>query len=68
MIGEGITATWTIRVLKRAGFQVNQKKNSLPISVEVISNYKQVLWKITNSQIVYTYHSLYEMIEFLNYL
>ncbi|MEH2259494.1 ABC transporter ATP-binding protein [Nostoc sp.] len=68
LIGEGITAIWTIRALKRAGFQVNQTQNSLPISVEVISNYKQVLWKITNSQTVYTYHSLYEMINFLNSL
>ncbi|MEH2084023.1 MAG: ABC transporter ATP-binding protein [Nostoc sp.] len=68
LIGEGIAATWTIRALKRAGFQVNQSKNSLPISVEVISNSKQVFWKITNSQTVYTYHSLYEMIKFLDCL
>lgn len=57
---------WTIRALKRAGFQVNQNKNSLPISVEVITKSKQVLWKITNSQSVYTHHSLYEMIKFLD--
>ncbi|MDZ8261175.1 ABC transporter ATP-binding protein [Nostoc sp. ChiQUE01b] len=68
LIGEDIATVWTIRALKRAGFKVNQIQNNLPISVEVISNSKQVLWKITNSQTVYTYHSLYEMIKFLNYL
>ncbi|WP_375515224.1 ABC transporter ATP-binding protein [uncultured Nostoc sp.] len=68
VIGEGIAVTWTIRALKRAGFQVNQIQNKLPISVEVISNSKQVLWKITNSKTVYTYHSLYEMIKFLDCL
>ncbi|MEH2284326.1 MAG: ABC transporter ATP-binding protein [Nostoc sp.] len=68
VIGEGIASVWTIRALKRVGFKVNQSQKSLPISVEVISNSKQVLWKITNSQTVYIYHSLYEMIKFLNYL
>ena len=68
LIGEGIASVWTIRALKRAGFQVNQNKNSLPISVEVITKSKQVLWKITNSQSVYTHHSLYEMIKFLDCL
>ncbi|MEI1375296.1 ABC transporter ATP-binding protein [Nostoc sp. UHCC 0926] len=67
-IGEGIASVWTIRALKRAGFQVNQNKNSLPISVEVITKSKQVFWKITNSQSVYTHHSLYEMIKFLDCL
>jgi iron complex transport system ATP-binding protein len=68
LIGEGIASVWTIRALKRAGFQVNQTQNNLPISVEVISNSQQVLWKITNSQTVYTYQSLYEMIKFLDCL
>ncbi|MCV3214825.1 ABC transporter ATP-binding protein [Plectonema radiosum NIES-515] len=68
LIGEGIASVWTIRALKRAGFKVNQSQNSLPISVEVISNSKQFLWKITKSKTVYTYHSLYEMIKFLDYL
>ncbi|MEH2117889.1 ABC transporter ATP-binding protein [Nostoc sp.] len=68
LIGEGIASVWTIRALKRAGFQVNQNKNSLPISVEVIAKSKQVLWKITHSQSVYTHHSLYEMIKFLDCL
>ncbi|MCC5604401.1 ABC transporter ATP-binding protein [Nostoc favosum] len=66
LIGKGIATVWTIRALKRAGFQVNQNKNGL--SVEVITQSRQVLWKITNSQTVYTYHSLYELIKFLNYL
>lgn len=66
LIGEGIAVVWTIRALKRAGFQVNQNKNGL--LVEVITQSKQVLWKITNSQTVYIYHSLYELIKFLNYL
>ncbi|HEY9804753.1 MAG TPA: ABC transporter ATP-binding protein [Leptolyngbyaceae cyanobacterium] len=66
VIGEGIAIIWTIRALKRAGFQVSQKKNAL--SVEVITQSQQFLWKITNSQTVYTYHSLYELIKFLNYL
>jgi iron complex transport system ATP-binding protein len=66
VMGEGIASVWTIRALKRAGFQVNQKKNGLPISVEVITKSKQVLWQITNSQSVYTHHSLYEMIKFLD--
>ncbi|WP_375498749.1 ABC transporter ATP-binding protein [uncultured Nostoc sp.] len=66
VIGEGIAITWTIRAFKRAGFQVNQNKNGL--AVEVITQSKQVLWKITNSQTVYIYHSLYELIKFLNYL
>ncbi|MEH1833647.1 MAG: ABC transporter ATP-binding protein [Nostoc sp.] len=64
--GEGIAVIWTIRAFKRVGFQVNQNENGL--SVEVITQSKQVLWKITNSQTVYTYHSLYELIKFLNYL
>ncbi|MEH2275986.1 MAG: ABC transporter ATP-binding protein [Nostoc sp.] len=68
LIGEGIASVWTIHALKRAGFQVNQNKNSLPISVEVITNSKQVLWKITTSQNVYIHHSLYEMIKFLDCL
>ena len=68
LIGEGIASVWTIRALKRAGFQVNQNKNSLPISVEVITKSKQVLWKITSSQSVYTHHSLDEMIKFLDCL
>ncbi|MEH2402912.1 ABC transporter ATP-binding protein [Nostoc sp.] len=68
LIGEGIASVWTIRALKRAGFQVNQNKNILPISVEVITKSKQVLWKITNNQSVYTHDSLYEMIKFLDCL
>ncbi|MEH1843821.1 MAG: ABC transporter ATP-binding protein [Nostoc sp.] len=64
--GEGIAVIWTIRAFKRVGFQVNQNENGL--LVEVITQSKQVLWKITNSQTVYTYHSLYELIKFLNYL
>ncbi|BAY69660.1 ABC transporter ATP-binding protein [Anabaena sp. FACHB-709] len=68
LIGEGIASVWTIRALKRAGFQVNQTQNNLPISVEVISNSQQFLWKITNSQTVYIYQSLSEMIKFLDCL
>ncbi|MEH1947139.1 MAG: ABC transporter ATP-binding protein [Nostoc sp.] len=68
LIGEGIASVWTTRALKRAGFKVNQSQNSLPISVEVISNSKQFLWKITQSKTIYTYHSLYEMIKFLDFL
>ncbi|MEH2313909.1 MAG: ABC transporter ATP-binding protein [Nostoc sp.] len=68
LIGEGIASVWTIRALKRAGFQVNQNNNSLPISVKVITKSKQVLWKITNNQSVYTHDSLYEMIKFLDCL
>ncbi|MEH2444251.1 MAG: ABC transporter ATP-binding protein [Nostoc sp.] len=68
LIGEGIASVWTIRALKRVGFQVIQNKNSLPISVEVITKSKQVLWKITNNQSVYTHDSLYEMIKFLDCL
>ncbi|MEH2338699.1 ABC transporter ATP-binding protein [Nostoc sp.] len=68
VIGEGIASVWTIRALKRAGFQVNQNKNGLRISVEVITKSKQVLWRITNSQSVYTHHSLYEMIKFVDCL
>ncbi|ODH02289.1 ATP-binding protein [Nostoc sp. KVJ20] len=66
LIGEGIASVWTIRAFKRAGFQVNQNKKGL--SVEVITQSKQILWKLTNSQTVHTYHSLYELIKFLNYL
>ncbi|QKQ74055.1 ABC transporter ATP-binding protein [Nostoc sp. TCL240-02] len=68
LIGEGIASVWTIRALKRGGFKVNQIQNILPISVDVISNSKQVLWKITKNNTVYTYHSLYEMIKSLNSL
>lgn len=68
LIGEGIASIWTIRALKRAGFQVHQSKNGLPISVEVISNSKRVSWQITNNKTVYTYHSLYELIKFLDCL
>lgn len=83
LIGEGIASVWTIRALERVGFLVNRSTKSstledathsmLPhrgtqISVEVISNYQQVLWRITNSKTVYTYHSLYEMMKFLDCL
>ncbi len=68
LVGEGIAAIWTIRALKRAGFQVNQNKNGLPISVEVITKSKQILWQIINSQSIYTHYSLYEMIKFLDCL
>ncbi|MEH2170893.1 MAG: ABC transporter ATP-binding protein [Nostoc sp.] len=76
LIGEGIATMWTIRALERVGFLVTQSARSstledatqTQISVEVISNYEQVLWRITNSKTVYTHHSLYEMIKCLDYL
>ena len=68
VIGEGIATVWTIRALERVGFQVHQSRNSLPISVEVISNSKQVSWQIINNNTVYTYHSLYELIKLLGNL
>ncbi|MEH2198927.1 ABC transporter ATP-binding protein [Nostoc sp.] len=74
VIGEGIASVWTIRALERVGFLVNRSAKSskvedatqIQISVEVISNYERVLWQITNSNTVYTHHSLYEMIKFLD--
>jgi iron complex transport system ATP-binding protein len=67
-IGEGIAAVWTMRALKRAGFQVFQSENNLPISIEVISNSRKLMWKITNSQTVNIYNSLYDVIKYLNLL
>jgi iron complex transport system ATP-binding protein len=66
VIGEGIAAIWTIRALERAGFQVNASKNSLLISVEVISNSEQLLWQITNNNGIRSYHSLYDLIRCLD--
>ncbi|MDZ8036091.1 ABC transporter ATP-binding protein [Nostoc sp. DedSLP04] len=76
LIGEGIAATWTIRALQRVGFLVTRGAKSFTvedttqtqISVEVISNSAQVLWRIANNNTVYTHHSLYEMIKFLDCL
>lgn len=68
VMGESIASVWTIRALKRAGFQVYQSKNDLQTSIEVISNSKQFLWKITNNHNIYTYNSLSEIIKFLNLL
>ncbi|MDF5712053.1 MAG: ABC transporter ATP-binding protein [Nostoc sp. S4] len=68
LIGKGIASVWTIRALKRAGFQVHQSENGLPILVEVISNHERILWQITNNKTVYTHYSLYELINFLDYL
>ncbi|MHC5755688.1 MAG: ABC transporter ATP-binding protein [Nostoc sp.] len=74
--GEGIATIWTIRALERVGFLVNRSAKSLTvedmthtqISVEVISNSAQVLWQITNNKTVYTHHSLYTLIKFLDCL
>lgn len=75
LIGDCIATIWTIRALERVGFRVKKGDNystvrdatQTPVSVEVISNSKQVLWKITNSsQILYTHHSLYALIKFLD--
>ncbi len=63
LVGKGIVALWTTRALQRAGFQVTQSGNS-SLSVEVVSD-GQILWRITDSSGVYTYHSLYELIQFL---
>ncbi|MDZ7970792.1 MAG: ABC transporter ATP-binding protein [Nostoc sp. DedSLP03] len=76
LIGEGIAAIWTIRALQRVGFLVTRSAKSFTvedttqtqISVEVISNSAQVLWRIANNNTVYTHHSLYEMIKFLDCL
>ncbi len=65
LVGKGIVALWTTRALQRAGFQVTQSGNSSQISVEVVSD-GQIFWRITDSSAVYTYHSLYELIQFLS--
>ncbi|MBH8577567.1 ABC transporter ATP-binding protein [Nostocaceae cyanobacterium CENA369] len=73
---EGIVVEWTIRALQRVGFRVKQCENfsvvqnvkPTQISVEVISNSEQVLWRITNNKTVYAHHSLYELVKFLNCL
>lgn len=68
LIGEGIAIVWTTRALKRVGFQVYQSKNDLPTSIEVISNSKQFLWKVTNNHNTYTCNSLSEIIKLINLL
>ncbi|MEH1927298.1 ABC transporter ATP-binding protein [Nostoc sp.] len=76
LIGEGMAIIWTIRALKRVGFLVTRSaKSSLvedvtqtQISVEVISNSEQVLWRSTNNNTVYTHYSLYALIKFLHCL
>ena len=83
VIGEGIATIWTIRALQRVGFRVKQDENyssigdtthtllprsSTQISIEIISNSEQILWRITNSKTVYTHNSLYEIIKVLNSL
>ncbi|MEH2421580.1 MAG: ABC transporter ATP-binding protein [Nostoc sp.] len=76
LIGEGIASVWTIRALQRVGFRVKQAENSslltdatqTQISVEIISNSIQFLWRITNNKTVYTHHSLYALIKFLDCL
>ncbi|MEH2252869.1 ABC transporter ATP-binding protein [Nostoc sp.] len=76
VIGEGIASVWTIRALQRVGFRVKQAENSslltdatqTQILVEIISNSVQVLWRITKNKTVYTHHSLYALIKFLDYL
>ncbi|MDZ8089972.1 MAG: ABC transporter ATP-binding protein [Nostoc sp. DedQUE12b] len=74
--GEGIAVVWTIRALQRVGFRVKQGKSfsviqdfaPTQISVEVISNSEQFLWRITKSKTVSTHHSMYELIKFLDCL
>jgi iron complex transport system ATP-binding protein len=81
VIGEGITTVWTIRALQRGGFLViqNEKttavadsqlswlpRRTTPILVEVISQTQGVIWRVTNSTTVYTYYSLYELIQSLD--
>jgi iron complex transport system ATP-binding protein len=68
IVEDGIASMWTIRALKRAGFQVIKSKNDLSILIELISNQKQLLWKITNSRSVNIYNSLYDVIKYLNLL
>ncbi|MBU7585433.1 MAG: ABC transporter ATP-binding protein [Nostoc sp. TH1S01] len=77
VIGDGVASIWTIRALQRVGFRVKQHENyslnrdvnQTQILVEVISNSQQLLWRITkNSQILYSYYSLYELMKFLDYL
>jgi iron complex transport system ATP-binding protein len=74
LVGDGIASMWTIRALQRVGFWVKQgedyslMKDAIPtqISVEVISDAKQFLWRITNNnEIMPTHHSLYAMIKSL---
>lgn len=62
LVGEGIVAVWTTRALKRVGFQVTP---GAEILIEVISQPRGVFWRTTNSNGVYTHHSLYELIKFL---
>lgn len=67
-IGGGIASVWTIRALKRAGFQVDQLNHDLPILIELISSSQEFLWKITHNQTVAVYNSLYDLIKVLNLL
>lgn len=75
VIGDDVASVWTIRALQRVGFKVQQHENSslnrdvnqTQISLEVIPNSKQVFWRITkNNKTMSTYHSLYELIKFLD--
>lgn len=77
VIGEGIATIWTIRALKRVGFQVKRcenlsfNKNSIKTQffVEVISKSQETFWQITainNHKDVYIYDSLYALIKFLS--
>ena len=67
LIGEGVAATWTIRALERVGFTVLQGGKSAQITVEVISSYQEVFWKVREYKAVSTHYSLYEVIKFLSY-
>ncbi|MBD2277657.1 ABC transporter ATP-binding protein [Aphanizomenon flos-aquae] len=67
LIGEGVAATWTIRALERVGFTVLQGGKSAQITVEVISSYQEVFWKVREYKAVSTHYSLYEVIKFLSF-
>ncbi|MTJ53430.1 ABC transporter ATP-binding protein [Anabaena sp. UHCC 0253] len=67
LIGEGVTAIWTIRALERVGFTVLQGGKSAQITVEVISSPQEVFWKVRKYKTVSTHYSLYELMKFLNF-
>jgi iron complex transport system ATP-binding protein len=64
LVGEGIASLWTMRALQRVGFQVTQCGE---ITVEVICKPGKVFWRTTDNSGVFTHHSLYELIKFLDF-
>jgi iron complex transport system ATP-binding protein len=63
VVGNGIPLIWTKRALDRKGFTiVNDDNSDLNIQITDDKFSGEVIWQVTNGNIIRTYHSLYELL------